>query len=113
MVSKRTQRKMIVPHSFVSVKGNALEKDELFAGDRLYVIRMTPLPCDKDDLYMQRLHVLAHRAIGKGEVDATEALLIDPKDLVPLPSKANKTMMKAFEKFYEEKAEALANEGTN
>lgn len=106
MVSKRTQRKLIAPNSFVSVKGNALEKDELYAGDLLYVIKLTPLPIDKDDLYMQRLHVLAHRAMGKGEVDASEALLIDPKDLVQLPAKANKTYMKAFEKFYSEKAEA-------
>ena len=104
MVSNRTRRKLIEPHSFVSVVGNDLEKDKLYAGDLLYVIRLTPLPYDKDDMYMQRLHVLAHRSKGKGEVDTEEALLIDPKNLVKISAKSNKTLMKAFQKFYEDKA---------
>lgn len=97
---------MIQANSFVKVLGDKLkDNDNLKAGDFLFVAGLKALPIDKKDPYTQRVHLLCHKSLGKGKVDTSEILLVDPSDCKELSPGKQRTKMRQFE-------EAYSNEGT-
>lgn len=100
MVKTFDPSKLIQRNSFVEVTSDKLKEDGLETGDLVFVANMQALPISEDDLYNQRLHIIGHKHIGKGQLDTTKALIIDPRNLVKLPEAKNKALMRRLEARY-------------
>lgn len=100
MVKTFDADKLIQKHTFVEVSTDKLVDDGLTIGDRVYVVNLQALPKDEDDLYNQRLHIVGHKYLTKGEVDTTRILIIDPSNLIKISDKKNKALVRRLESRY-------------
>ena len=96
---------LINKHEFAEVISDELVGDGLQKGDYVYVVNLQAIPVDETNLYLQLLHVVAHRYEGRsGKVDTSALLIIDPKHLQkPTNKSKTKAMMRRFEAQYDEK----------
>lgn len=110
MVKKTFDHKQLIqPNTFIKVKGNGLESDELYAGDLLYVANLKALPFDENDLYLQRLYISGHRAMKSGKIDTSEVLIVDPRNFDKVTPARNKRLLAKMEAYYSDLA--AKNEG--
>lgn len=101
---KLTADDFIQKHTFVEVSTDNLHDDGLSKGDFIYVVNMQALPVSEEDVYLQKLHIIGHRYEGKGRIDTTKILVVNPDNLKKIGKKLNRIMITKFEKSYIQQA---------
>lgn len=92
--------KKVSSNSFVRWTGDEDNEEGFTFGDLFYIIKFQMVGEDKKDPYLQRMLILTHKHLDKGELDVENVYVCDPRDFKPATKRDNKKFMKLLEKHY-------------
>lgn len=86
---------MLKPFDFVTVINDSMEEFDLPKGGEAIVAATQAVPCDEEDIYNLRMHIVVHPIKGD-HVDSSYMILIDPKNVELMPVKRAKKLEEIF-----------------